>query len=41
MEKPTGLESSREKDAALRTPLTATLLVVITGLGFLLYQAWR
>jgi hypothetical protein len=41
MEKTRAIESAREKDAALRKPLTATLLLVITGLGFLLYQAWR
>jgi hypothetical protein len=39
MENTKGIEPAREDDAAVSTPLTAILLLVVIGTGFLLYQA--
>jgi hypothetical protein len=39
MENTKGIEPAGEKDVFLSTPLTTTLLLVLIGAGFLLYQA--
>jgi hypothetical protein len=39
MENAKGTEPAGEKDVFLSTPLTTTLLLVLIGAAFLLYQA--